>query len=178
MLMSRPNRRRVVIALLIPLLALGAVGGAITDTIQERYQKTTRSGLQDDSLQARINFQLQIIPSSLRNPAGAGLGSTGVASSCRATSRSRSSTSTAPCPRPCTRLGGLGGSILLVGLGCTVVSAVRRSRHHRSTAVTAAALLALSVQAFLGNIMVSADGIVLYLAIALLARQSVEDSPS
>lgn len=64
-------------AALVAVVAL--VGGPVAETISGRIDDTASAGTEDTSFQARLAFQAAVLPEALRDPFGAGLGSTGTA---------------------------------------------------------------------------------------------------
>jgi hypothetical protein len=90
------NRRLALTRLVMGLVAVGVVvglfGGPIGNAITGRFNNTVQAGSSDTSLLARTRFQAQIAPQALRNIAGEGLGSTGVATKLAGSTASSNST--------------------------------------------------------------------------------------
>jgi hypothetical protein len=77
------NRRilltRLVLSIAAVAVIVGLFGGPIRNAITGRFNQTVQAGSSDTSFLARTRFQAEIAPAALRNFAGQGLGSTGVA---------------------------------------------------------------------------------------------------
>lgn len=162
----RPER---LTALVVSLAMALTVFGTAASPVVERFTSSTSSGSQDVSFQARLSFQTTYLASTLLDPVGTGLGSTGTAAR-RDQGGDQAFVNTDSGYLELLRTyGGLIGSLLIVSIvGTCWAMAVRRAQWWEGSAAFA---FAVPVQLVFSNVLVGVSGVVLWVALALAWQQ-------
>jgi O-antigen ligase len=178
-----PRRGRLlragVASLLVPVALVLVAGGPAKDVLVDRFAQTTTSGQSDTSFQDRVEFHERLLPTALMDPFGTGFGAVGVATKL-GNSKGELADDANFDGGALELLFTFGGLLGLAVLAMTVVAVARgwsraRGRGDLERAL-AAALIGLVVQLLLYQPLVTPTGILLFVGLALLAREPVEDA--
>jgi hypothetical protein len=173
------NRIRVVTAVIVMavgLVGLLTFGGSITSAVSTRVDNSVAAGSNDESLNARLNFQRSILGPTLVDVAGEGMGSTGAAlrtsgdAFVGGTDKRRANFDSGIFENA-TVYGSVLGLGLFVGLIAGNVAAWRRSRGGPlEIAFCASAVTLLVVSLFFQNTIQGATGYLLWVLLAVCGR--------
>lgn len=166
--------RTVVFTLAIPVVLLLSVEGPAQEVVSDRLDSTVREVEQDTSFADRMNSYRQSIPRALTNPVGNGFGGYGSAARQLEEDHEEAIISVdSAILESLFSMGAFVGVGLLLSLIAAVVAAWRRGRTGNDVQRAAgAAVVALAAQLPLGNPLVSAAGVPLWVLLAYLGRIS------
>jgi len=171
--LRRQRSSGVLVSCLLVLVIAAPLAPGVSSVVSERFSATTAAGAQDESLNARLDFQRASLPQALSDVFGRGLGSTGAATRVGTSNTTSDFSNTDSGYLEVWRTMGSGvGTVLLLVLFTGVVAVVARRNADATTTALGALLLTLPVQMLLGNSLVGPGAVFVWLAFALFGRAS------
>lgn len=177
LLTRRLSGSRLLLGVVALLVGLSLIGGPVTDTISTRFNDSVSSGAGDLSLEKRLEFQTSILGSTLRDPFGQGLGSTGTASRLAGEGGDASIVGSFDSGvfETLYTMGTLPGLVLLITTAATVTAGWRRAlRLPAYSSFVAALAAAFTGSLLITNMYLGIYGVILWLAIGINGRSRAE----
>lgn len=173
--------RNAVLIIAVPVVLLVGVDGPAQDAVTDRFSNSVQEGEEDSSFEDRVIFHERVLPIAIRDVLGRGFGSTGAA----AAQLDDDSGDVAIVSvdsgvlETLLSMGAVVGSAFLAVIVAVTVGTWRRGRRGSELDQAAgAAVVALTAQMVLANVLTSAPGVIFWVLVAVVARVAPEPRPS